>query len=213
MRKQRWQGKRKAQSALFDGILFFLLMLISTTIVIYYTASTQAPRTQSESQLFLREYCEDTLTALLASTINDTSYLRPSDSVKVVLEDESVEELILEDLYIRYENDPLPNANALSKIETDINDLLFQLLHVNQTLLTEEQLSQGSFNYRLLASYTANSKTVSMTLWDPTWQSSASEKTLPNAVLSSMKELEAVNEHVVDRNANATVQLQIWGKQ
>jgi|GEM_PF-2197242 len=213
MMKNKWMRKRKAQSALFDGILFFLLMLISTTIVIYYTASTQAPRTQSESQLFLREYCEDTLTAVLAATINDTSYIRPSDGAKVILEDQSVEELILEDLYIRYENDPLSPANALEKLETDISSLVFELTHVNQTLLEEQKLYQESFHYRLYAEYRANSKTVSMDLWDPTWQSGSSTKTEPKTVISAFKELEAVNEHEVNRNANATVYLKIWKNQ
>ncbi len=116
--------RRKGQSAMYDGMLFFVLMLISSGIVMITTLRASNETNVNESA-YLSEYADATLYSILKSTINYTYYY---DSTGTVLKqinrtNKMVSELLLEDISVRY-SDNTPDESLTEVFEKSIKDIV-----------------------------------------------------------------------------------------
>ncbi|MEM3341377.1 MAG: hypothetical protein QW728_01655 [Thermoplasmata archaeon] len=153
--KKKWIKKEKAQSAMFDALIFFILMLISSSILLYYTTNVTKPVSIISKQDRNTEFTYALLIAYLTSTIHNTSYkttVPELGEVDVVLEDEAVVEIIMEILWLKKYN---PSAKT-HKMAFDIYQSLFNLTHytgANDPLVISSGINQTTFHFFLQARY------------------------------------------------------------
>jgi len=89
----------KGQSALFDSFLFLAIMLIASSLLLLYTTTSfQVEEVLSRQEGI--EYVESTRTALLHSTLKEAWYYNATGDVVFVENGSSIEDLLLEELYL-----------------------------------------------------------------------------------------------------------------
>ncbi len=132
----------KAQASLFDAVMFFILMLIASTLIFIF--STQAFQTQEViGREDVMRYTEETMEAMLQSTINDTWYYDINDEkIGKPPGSTNINDLLAEELALL--DDGVPKANFENGYEKDIK----------QTL---DNLVGTGYDYTLQASYTNES--------------------------------------------------------
>ncbi len=132
----------KAQASLFDAVMFFVLMLIASTLIFIF--STQAFQTQEViGREDVMRYTEETMEAILQSTINDTWYYDINDDkIEKPPGSTNINDLLAEELALL--DDGVPKTNFEDGYEKDIK----------QTL---DKLVGTGYDYTLQASYTNES--------------------------------------------------------
>ena len=125
--KQLWLGNNLGQSGLIDALLFVAILTIASTIIHFSSISSIHEVVNRDYTI---QYTKDTQEALLKCTI-DYCWYYDSDGNKITLEDLSVQELILEDLYLR-NNSKYVNLTSLEiGLESKINTLIYNLTEPN----------------------------------------------------------------------------------
>lgn len=131
------------QSSMLDALVFFGILMVAALVLTY----TTLPERESGRRKTMRIYCKSTLESLLRSTINHTTYKDPNSGDKIHLDDKSVEELVVEDLYLR-SHTGVDKATLQKGIEEKINATLQNLTaphyHYNFTAWT----NNASFTLR-----------------------------------------------------------------
>ncbi|MBS3816429.1 MAG: hypothetical protein KGY76_02575 [Candidatus Thermoplasmatota archaeon] len=110
------------QSSLLDALIFFAIAMIASLILAF--AST--PQSSPESEEMKRLYGETTLETYLHSTLNHTSYEHDNETIH--LDDKTVTELVVEDLYLRGQT-PVENESLEKGIERPLNETLQNLTY------------------------------------------------------------------------------------
>lgn len=115
---------RRGQSAVFDAMIFFIFILIASGILML-----AIPRSAQPIEHINRESAQSTVhsfrEALLASTINETSY--QNSTGKCVFRNYAIDKLLLEDLHARRNyNLPSSSFNLLEGAVKQIADALIK---------------------------------------------------------------------------------------
>ncbi len=162
------------QSSLMDALIFFGIAMIASVIL----AFVPMPQGNPEGEKMMRLYGETTLDTFLHSTLNHTSY-EYNDEI-IHLDDKSVAELVVEDLYLR-ENTDVENESLRRGIEEPLdrtlNNLTVPTYHYN---FTARSSSGSSFSF-------------------------SSHPMTEDNIISISQEL-----HTPDKNETYTANLRIW---
>jgi hypothetical protein len=128
----------KAQASLFDAVMFFILMLIASSLIFIF--STQAFQTQEVlSREDMMRYTDDTMEAILQSTINYTWYYDiHGDKIEKTQAGTNIIDLLVEELALL--DDGVPKENFTDGYEKDIN-------------ITIDKLVGTSYDYVLQVSF------------------------------------------------------------
>ena len=147
--KQKWLRNNVGQSGLIDALLFIAVLTIASTIIHFSTISSIREVVNRDYTI---QYTKDTQEALLKCTIDHCWYY-DNDGNKITLEDLSVQELILEDLYLRH-NSKYVNLTSLEKgLESKIDTLIYNL-------------TEPGYHYMLKAKYYYSNNTTIIQLSD-----------------------------------------------
>ncbi len=134
---------KSGQSSMLDALVFFGILMVAALVLTY----TTLPERESGRRKTMRLYCKSTLETLLRSTINHTTYEDPNTGDTIHLDDKSIEELVVEDLYLRSHTN-VDKATLRKGIEKRINATLQNLTaphyHYNFTAWT----NNASFHLR-----------------------------------------------------------------
>lgn len=119
----------KAQSALFDAVMFLIVMIIASSLIHIYSNqySKDVELTDREDMMV---YNRDTAEVVLGATLNSTWYIDiNSEIVSKPPGDTTVLGLILEELYLM--DDGVPKQNFVLGYEHDIKVLMRNLITSN----------------------------------------------------------------------------------
>ena len=92
--------RKRGQSAVIDAVIFFAIMMVVLSSLMYM-ARVNITASRATSTYYHASYAKATLQALLQCTVN-TAYYNDTHGNTIRLEDKSIQELITEDLYLRY---------------------------------------------------------------------------------------------------------------
>ncbi len=113
----------RGQSAFVDASLIAPILIM--ILVIGYTIAS-SNTTQFMYERGEKRYVEDLTYSLLRSTVREVHYYFGNNLI--ILEDKTVEQLISEDLYLRYLNETSLDISSLkSGVEDKINATLYQM--------------------------------------------------------------------------------------
>lgn len=129
---RKWN--RKAQSSLFDMVFFIPLLILAGLILSFSTVKIYENTVKDDEKIVV---VAETLENILRVTIDKATYT--ASGATILLEDQSVLELLFEDLYLRDKG--AADANSIVQgIEAKINATV-------RTVVTPE------YHYNLSASY------------------------------------------------------------
>ena len=133
----RWLSRdNRAQSGLFDAVLFFLVLFTALSTMQF---ASQSNVQDVVDRQYLSQFTIDTRATLLSCTINSSSYT--TEGALIVLEDKTVEELLVEDLYLRTYGQ-VDEQSLVNGIEAPIRAILINL-------------TGPEYHFRLIATFPA----------------------------------------------------------
>ncbi len=162
------------QSSLMDALIFFGIAMIASLIL----AFAPMPEGSPEGEKMMRIYGETTLDTYIHSTLNHTSYEHDDETIH--LEDKTIGELAVEDLYLR-ENTEVENESLERGIEEPLNRTL-------------QNITLPQYHYNFTA---RSSSGVSFSF--------SSHPMMGDNVVSISQDL-----HTPDKNKTYTANLKIW---
>ena len=119
----------KAQSAIFDAVIFFIVMIIASGLISIYSSQYSKDLELMERE-DLQLYTRETAEVVLGATLNSTWYEDISGLIiKKPPGDTTVLSLILEELYLL--DDGVPKENFVLGYEQDIKTLIRNLVTSN----------------------------------------------------------------------------------
>lgn len=117
---------QKAQSALFDALMFFVLMMIASSLIFVYSTLLSQSQDISEREE-MRIYGESTRDVIMDATLNETWYEDINgDIIRKPPGDTTIRNLILEEIYLM--NSGVPRENFMLGYERDIRITLNKLI-------------------------------------------------------------------------------------
>ncbi len=128
------RSSTRAQSGVFDAVLFFLVLFTAVSTI---RIVSQEPAQDVLDRQYLALSVTEMRTTVLRCTVNATSYR--VDGETVVLEDKTVEELLLEDLWLRR-----AGAVEVESLETGIESRIDAIL---------SNLTGMEYDYSLCAAF------------------------------------------------------------
>lgn len=119
----------KAQSALFDAVIFLIVMVIASSLISIYSSQYS-----KDVELIEREdlqlYTRETAEVVLGATLNSTSYEDINGQIiSKPPGDTTILSLLLEELYLL--DDGVPKVNFVLGYEQDIKTLIRNLVTTN----------------------------------------------------------------------------------
>ena len=118
---------------LYDAVLFFVFLLIASSIIGYYGNHTSDIYTERNLS---SDFCDDARKAILSSTVNETSF--NSSSGVVIKEDESIRNLLIEQMYLEKHDIERDNFS----FSDDIVDLVNN--HIKSKIWIIKVISEGT---------------------------------------------------------------------
>lgn len=112
----RLRRDREGSFTLYDAVLFFLFLVIASTILMTYASESRSNDIDSIDN----EYCETSRKAILSSTVPETHFIH--DDEKVVREDYSIKNLLLEQFLLEKNGVPRINFSYDSSICDIVNE-------------------------------------------------------------------------------------------
>jgi hypothetical protein len=126
---ERLRKNIRGQTSLFDMVFFIPLLILAGLILSFSTVQIYDNTVRDDEKIVI---VSETLENLLRVTIDHANY--SAQNVVIELEDESVLELIFEDMYLRDKG--IADANSIvrgieSKINSTVNSVLSPQYHYN----------------------------------------------------------------------------------
>jgi hypothetical protein len=117
---------RKAQSSLFDALIFFVLMMIASSVIFVYSTMLSQSQDISEREE-MRIYAENTRDVVMDATLNETWYEDINgEIIRKPPGDTTIRNLILEEMLLM--NSGVPRENFMLGYEKDIKLILNKLM-------------------------------------------------------------------------------------
>ncbi len=109
---------QRAQSSLFDALMFFVLMMIASSLIFIYSTLLSQNQDISEREE-MRIYGENTRDVIMDATLNETWYEDINgDKIRKPPGDTTIRNLILEEMFLM--NSGVPRENFMLGYEKDI---------------------------------------------------------------------------------------------
>jgi hypothetical protein len=150
-----WKFKKlvkddKAQTSFFDAVMFFILMLIASSFIFIF--SNQAIHTQEVvSREDMIRYTDDTMEAILQSSINYTFYYDINgEKIEKPPGTTNINDLLVEELALL--DDGIPKENFTHGYEKDIKNTIDNLVGYGYDYQFEASYTKKKGNYEILFS-------------------------------------------------------------
>lgn len=112
----------KGQLSVYDALIYFAFLLIATTILSFYSFEMEENR-EFVNDMNLTNYCEDTRSSVMRTTIDKTSY-KNKTGVVIYRRNKTVESLMLEGLYLIEEGIKKENVEFFDDIDLLVSNLI-----------------------------------------------------------------------------------------